>query len=183
MYAKWKPQVKISSPWVAIWREIDAMFGKDPEIKVTFDEDKPEVKLHVSNPEKADALSRILQNGKIFGNVVLNITVIPENKEQADIPRSVYSKAFAGNPVFRGVTTVNGAFTNPVTYVVFAKEVVQYFNDNLADINGNENTLYEDIAADILAPVRGVFYCTDATEANEEVCDGNCPEDREKRFN
>ena len=37
--------------------------------------------------------------------------------------------------------------------------MVQFFADNLADINGNRSTLFETIAAEVI-PLDGVFYCT-----------------------
>ena len=50
--------------------------------------------------------------------------------------------------------------TNPLTYVVLKKEVVQFFNDNLNDIHGLETTLYQTIAKDVFDGT-GVFFCTD----------------------
>lgn len=52
---------------------------------------------------------------------------------------------------------------NSFTYVVFEKEVVQYWNDNLADYNGLTSTLYQDLAKEIFedANLDGVYFCTD----------------------
>lgn len=50
------------------------------------------------------------------------------------------------------------------------KEVVQYFNDNIGDINGNCSTLYEIIARDIFPNVNGIYFCTEATTF---VCSNN----------
>ena len=48
-----------------------------------------------------------------------------------------------------------------MTYVVFKKEVVQYFNDSLGDIHGVCSTLMQDIAKDIFEDTEGVYFCTD----------------------
>ena len=46
-----------------------------------------------------------------------------------------------------------------MSFAVFAKEVVQYYNDDLTDINGLKSTLYEDIARDVF-DIDGINYCT-----------------------
>ena len=71
--------MKLSSPWVEFYREIEALFAQDDEVKVVYEEEKNEVKLYVENARKADALAQLLPTEKTFGNVVLKITVIPAN--------------------------------------------------------------------------------------------------------
>lgn len=155
--------MKISSPWVNYYREVQALFGKDPEIKVVYDENENEVKLYVENARKADALTRLLPSEKVFGNVTLKITVVPAN----DLDESkvvAFEEAFAGNPVLKYVwhaDTVMGAFN----YAVFKNEVVQYFNDDMSDINGNRSTLYQEIAKDVIGEEPGLFFCTEAANA------------------
>ena len=53
--------------------------------------------------------------------------------------------------------------TNPITYVIFKKEVVQYYNDSLSDAHGMCSTLYQDIAKRILDADEGIFFCTNDT--------------------
>ena len=137
------------------------MFGKDPDIKVEFDEDNYNIKLFVEKEDKANALVEILPIAKVFGNVVVTIEVIPaDSNEEKDI-LDVYQTAFAGNPVFSYAKQQQlGPFT--LDFVVFKPEVVQFFNDSLADINGNCSTLYQDIAQDIFEEDEGkVYFCTD----------------------
>jgi len=52
-------------------------------------------------------------------------------------------------------------FNNPVDYVVFRNEVVQFFNDEMGDPNGLKSTLYQDIAKDVFADKDGIFFCTE----------------------
>lgn len=79
----------------------------------------------------------------------------------------MYKAAFEGNAAFNYLETVEGVFTNPISYVVFANEVVQFFNDDLNDIHGLKSTLYEDIARDVFEKKDGMCFCTDLPE--EEV--------------
>ena len=153
--------VKLASPWVQYYREIEALFGDDPDIKVLFDEDDLVVRLLVNDHDKADALTQLLPASKEFGNVTLYISVIPNNEVAAPSKISLLKRAFHGNPAFRYAASAEGLYTNPIHYVVFANKVVQYFNDDLGDVNGLCSTLYQEIAKDILGESDGVHYCTD----------------------
>jgi len=158
-------KVGLSAPWVTFYREINALFGDDPDIHIEYDEDEVEVKLFVQNSDKADALTQLLPTEKAFGNVVLKITVIPAN-EPAPTKASLIARAFQGNPVYSYGTTVDGIMSNPIHYVVFANKVVQFFNDDLGDVNGNCSTLYQEIAKDVLGAEEGVHYCTDVIDSS-----------------
>ena len=72
-------ELGLSSPWINFAREINAFFKEDPEVKVTYNDEENIVKLYVNSDEKADALSALLPMEKEFGNVKLNIEVIPAN--------------------------------------------------------------------------------------------------------
>lgn len=153
-------EVKLSPPWSVFYNQIEAMFGKDPDIKIVYDEDNLIIKLYVNNEKKSTALCQLLPNTKVFGNVTLKIEVIPANENGVNL-KSLFQNAFEGNPVFSYIEAVEGVFTNPINYVVFKKEVVQYFNDDLGDVHGVCSTLYQEIAKDIFGDKDSVFFCTD----------------------
>lgn len=152
--------MKLSSPWVEFYRELEALFAEDDEVKVVYDEENNEVKLYVENVRKADALTQLLPTEKTFGNVTLKVTVIPANNAEVS-KADLIAEAFEGNPALsyvQHVDAVIGAFD----YAVFKNKVVQFFDDNLSDINGNKSTLYENIAKDVFGENVGVFFCTEA---------------------
>ena len=157
-------KLKLSAPWVTLHREVVALFGGDPDIEIEYlagDGEDPTIKLYVNGQDKADAIERILPESYDFGGVVVNMVIVPANRlESKD---ALYRRAFEGNPAFSYAVTAEGIFTNPITYVVFKNKVVQFWNDDLSDVNGNETTLYESIAADIIDD-DGVCYCTDTPE-------------------
>ena len=156
--------VKISPPWVQYVNELNALFEKDKEIKIVYDNDNLEVALYVEDNSKAEALSSILPSEKKFGSVTLKINVLPANT--SDSIASKFAKAFKGNPILKDTIEVSDAFTNPITYFVFQKEVVQYYNDNLGDPYGLKSTLYQDIAKDVFENHDGVLFCTSKTDQN-----------------
>ena len=137
-------RVKLSAPWDEFYNEVNELFRYDDEVRVVFFEEQKKIKLYVDNPAKAEALQKLLPQKKEWGKVALLIEVIPSNKEKkTELTRSIWSVAFTGNTAVSFIYTIDGIFSNPLTYVVFVNEVVQYFNDNLGDINGNRSTLYE----------------------------------------
>ena len=161
-------KLNLSAPWYIYVRELRALFGQDPEINIVFDEDNLEVKLYVEDEDKADAISILLPAVKTFGAVALKITVIPANKENLKGPKTLYDTAFKGNPVYAHSTEFQGLYNQPITYVVFKKEVVQYYSDDLGDENGVTSTLYQDIAKDVINK-DGVYFCTDVVDKNEVI--------------
>lgn len=159
-------RLKISPPWITYLNELQALFREDPEITIKYDNDEKQVKLYIRNAEKAGALDVLLPTARTFGNVVLYITVVPENAYEDVSEASVkelFDMAFEDNPAYAFSKEVHGMWSFNCTYVVFKNKVVQFFNDNLLDIYGNVSTLYQEVASDVFAHngFLGVAYCTD----------------------
>lgn len=152
-------KVKLSSPWVLYYHELQAFFEKDSEVEVVFDEEETEIKLFVDNPRKADALTQLLPAEKKFGSMEVKVTVIPANNLKKTKFRLI-QEALDGNDAVIYFDSED-VFTNPIGYVVFDKEVVQYFTDDLSDIHGCRSTLYQDMAKEIFGNLDGVCFCTD----------------------
>lgn len=165
-------KLKLSPPWDTYYQELNAMFKNDPEVHVVMDDDEYSVKLYVESADKAAALQELLPEEVQFGNVTLKVTVVPantqnerlltHNKNHPGYTELMFRTAFDRNPALSDVVTVQGIFGFSACYVIFKKEVVQYYNDNMSDINGLCSTLYENIARDIFKPDLGAFYCTSA---------------------
>lgn len=151
--------VKILSPWAVYAHELEAFFAKDDDVLVSYDNDKVKVKLYVRDKKKADALTMLLPTYKNFGNVTLAITVIPANSltSVADLLQD----ALEGNEAFSRIIEVKDVMSNPINYVLFEKEVVQYPTDDLGDANGLRSTLYQDMAKEIFGDLEGIFFCTE----------------------
>lgn len=153
--------MKLSAPWITFVHEIEALFEKDYDVNVKYDSSENILKLYVEDSRKADALTKLLPEKKEFGNIILGIEVIPANNEAtiADL----FTDAFFGNPAVEFVQTSETPF-GEVNYIVFKNKVVQFFNDQLDDLNGNKSTLYENIARDVFGDKHAVFYCTEAAK-------------------
>jgi len=147
----------LSAPWVEFYRQVEALFRRDSGVKVIYDEANRDLRLYVEDGKKAAALLDLLPTEKKFGRVTLRVTVVPANgvADGWEI-----SDLFKGNRAVDFIQETHGITILNMTYVVFKKEVVQYFTDDLGDYFGMKSTLYEDLAREILDPVNGVYYCT-----------------------
>ena len=152
--------MKLISPWINFYREICALFKRDKDVSVVYDEDENVITLYVDSATKADALDYLLPMERTFGNVTVKISVVPSNNE-GEHPENLIEDAFRGNPAYAFHKTISGILSNDITYVVFENSVVQYFNDDLGDIYGQRSCLYQDIAKDILGHNKGLYFCTD----------------------
>lgn len=154
-------RISLSPPWITFVKELEQMFLYDAEVHVVYDDDEHVVKLYVDSTLKASALKRLLPEVKVFGDITLIIQIVSANGTATVTKHNLYPAAFAGNGALAYTKTVTGIFTNDLTYVVFRKQVVQYYNDDLGDVNGQKSTLYEDIARDLFLERDGVYFCTD----------------------
>lgn len=152
--------VAISPPWLTFFREIRELFSGDSEVTVDYDDDKKEIKLRVDNEEKAEALSKILPTERDFGGVIVTIMVVPANKAECT-REELFRKAFKGNDNVVEIFSVPDEMAYSPTYVIFKKEVVQFYNDNMGDAHGNTSTLHQEIAKDIFRNAPGILFCTD----------------------
>lgn len=166
-------KLKLTSPWHTYYNELKAFFREDPEVTVLFDEDNMEIKLLVRDGEKAEALSGILNLHKEFGDTNLTVAIVPANQPTSAAMKyleaittnenyeMLYVYALSGNDEFSEAYKIEGALGYDAVYVVFKKNVIQYYTDNLGDLHGVKSTLMENIARDIFVQHPGVFFCTE----------------------
>ena len=153
-------KLQLSPPWVTYYKELKALLGHDREIFMMFDQEEMVIRIYVDNVDKANALEQLLVSSKTFGNVTVNIEVIPSNTVRYVQGENAYDVAFGGNPMYRYSREALLPLGGRLFYVVWDCEAAQFFNDNLADVNGNKTMLYEDIARDVLKEEACVYHCT-----------------------
>lgn len=151
-------KVTLSSPWTEYYNKLCTLFMRDPDVRVSMADDPPVITVRVANAVKADALAQLLPEEMVFGNVVLQIRVVPANEAQTreDLLRC----ALYGNPVVSSIShyaTIFGEYT----YVMFKPIVAQYYNDNMRDPHGITTTVYQELAREILGEDAGTVYCTE----------------------
>lgn len=149
--------VKMASPWNIFAKQIHELFKYDDDIHVLYsDEDPYHIQIMVDSEDKYNALTQLMPPEKEFGNVKVQIDVVPSNKEKTD--RELFETLFEGNPVFSNVITNKLPTGDEINFVMFKPYVVQYYADNLRDPYGNNNELYGNIAEEVFGMRDGVQY-------------------------
>ena len=154
-------QFRVSPPWITHIHYIESIFGDDPDVTVISNEELRQVRLFVDGADKADAIAKLIKKKVAFGDETLTIEVVPCND---DTLASTVRKAFAGNDAIARIIDGSGSavpFYDDRVFVLFKPEVVQFFNDNLTDFYGNENTLYHLIAREVFDAGPSVAFGTE----------------------
>ena len=155
--------IKISPPWYTFFKEICELFKKDNDVVPVYEDEIKTITLRVATYEKAKALKKLIPSKKMFGNVTVNINI--DYKEQDKPISELFETAFENNPAFKYVFNFQTS-TGVITYIVFEKEVVQFWNDDMSDPHGITSTLYESIAKDVFDS-NGVIFSTDSEKDNK----------------
>ena len=161
-----KKELKVSSPWIHFVNELKVLFANDPEVEVKYFDEDYEVKLYIENEAKADALAKLLPSSVIFGNVALNVTIVPANSKEEDYGE-IFKTAFNGNPALDDVLSIS-ALGGTFLFAMFKKDVGQFFDDNISNPKGFKSMIYEDVAKDVLVSRSGVFITTSCEDKEEK---------------
>lgn len=154
-------KLQLFPPIVSYTNAIRELFKRDPEITMQWSDETATLTMLVDNPEKASALTNYLPDIKKIGRQEVKINIIPSNG-LAGAPVTEIDKVFAGNPIYNFSKKFPiDAFGNPIHYVVFNKEVIQYYENDLGDIYGMRSVLAEDLAREVLENTEGIYFCTD----------------------
>lgn len=172
-------KLNLIAPWNEYYEELNAFFKDDPDVTVLYDEEEKNIKVLVQETIKAEALTHLLKDEVEFGGIKLTVTVVPANEVTKGVKKLVtnignnenygemFERALVNNGAFAFTYTIDNVMGFNAVYVVFKKKVIQYYNDNLGDLNGMKSTLAEYIARDIFAVRNGVFFCTDVKDTKQ----------------
>lgn len=164
--------VGMQSPWVTTYGKIRSLFQNDPDLKISnLSGDHEGVytfAITSANVTKLTAIEKILKNEFVFGNVTLQVKFIYDDSEDDEkITANDFKNAFNGNSIVRDVKTVKNPFGDEQTFVMFGKDVIQFYNDDLTDLYGNFNGLSEDIAREVFNKTdASINYMTDVVPSN-----------------
>lgn len=163
--------VKLEAPWERYRKMVDALFKADDKVQVSdieSDDGGYVLSVLVYDHEKFLALDRALRKKVVFGNVTLHVDVYDMENEASD-GLALFREVFRDNPIAQEIVSRKDRAGVDWDFVCFRPQVVQFFDDDLTDINGNFTGLAEDIAREVFAGnERGVNFCTAALE--ETAC-------------
>ncbi len=161
--------LKLEAPWYTFQKKLAALFERDVDIKVgdIYECDAEDVQycldIEVRKHEKFVALDRVLPDVKEFGNVKLAITLYDEENNADNPDIALYKTIFEGNPILQDIKEIIDPAGVSHVYVQFKPEVIQFFDDDISDYNGNWSGLAQSIAQEVFDnDYRGVYFCTAA---------------------
>lgn len=159
--------IKLEAPWYTYQKKLNALFSKDPDIKVgeVYESDSEDydygIDIEIKNHEKFVALDRVLLKTVGFANIVLQITLFDEENSEQDPAIDLFKKVFEGNPIVKDIKETIDRTGTSRAYVRFEPDVVQFFDDDLGDYNGNWNGLAQDIAKEVFSKTSWqINFCT-----------------------
>lgn len=166
--------MKLEAPWNTFRKKLTVLFEPDPDITIGYLEetDAPGhylLDIQVSGHEKCLALRDVLPKHKYFGkvDVVLNVTEHVEEPDEDEDIVTTFSKIFRGNQLVNDIKDVVDPVGVHHGYVRFWPQVLQFYDDDLRDYEGNWSGLAQDIAREVFEDVDGVNFCTANVNENK----------------
>jgi len=157
----------VNPPWLTFWNKLKATLGAD--CSVTVDpldvSGSPYVaRITVPDPAQAAATVALLNPQHAFGNVVvvvevrdgLGLVVTATGPGSAEELSEWVRVAFRNNGWYRDVV-IKDLLGHRRVYPVFAKSVVQFFNDDLSELHSNFNVAAASVFANVLEHAPGGF--------------------------
>lgn len=167
--------VRLEAPWNTFAKKLKALFAQDSDIEVSDAYEAEEgsgkyvVDVSVLNHEKFVALDRVLVKEKHFGNIDLTINLFDLENDAEHAGIEIFKAVFKGNAAVAEIISRPDQTGTDWHYVCFKPEVVQFFDDDMTDVNGNFTGLMENIALEAFAKnCRGVNFCTAAVNKADE---------------
>lgn len=157
----------MNPPWATLWSQINAAFAGDALVSVNPPDDSANpfvIVLTVNDYTKAVAIASLLKARHDFGNVSVVVKVCNRQGSQiggvspnsADELSLIVRVAFNGNLLLTDVV-VRDLMGRQRVFPVIAKTVIQFYNDDLSELNGNYNAVAAAVLSEICEVEPGGF--------------------------
>ena len=158
-------EVGLQSPWIILHKGIYNLLSQDPDITVApnmIDAGNGVYETHISssNYEKLTALKKILINETKMGNITARL-VFDYAAPTDDIEVEDWRTAFEGNPLFKDIVPVSTPTGSEVDYVLFSRDILTYYVDDLSDLYGNKHIIVADLVNQVANETIGINICTE----------------------
>ena len=178
--------VKLSPPWNTYNNMVRVLFDVDPEITVgniykASEEDQNEYtyafEIATTNKDKFVALNKLMDQYITFGNVIVKQVIIDNSGDETNPYIELYENLFNGNPNLKDIKSITDPAGRQHHYIRFQPEVLQFYNDDLTDYNGNKSCLAEDIAYEMFSNNMdsSINFCTADIRENDDPDVVNAP--------
>lgn len=162
---------KLSPPWYTLRNQLAYTIGKDPYVSISelIPIDNGDYRLDINvyyNINKAKSLRAIIPEEYTFGNITVKTHIYDLQNKEVPVERileytvkeiaSIFYSALHFNKLFRGVILTKDFITSEdqnllgqVT-VIIAKDIIQFYNDDLTDLCGNYNEVASKVFEELL---------------------------------
>lgn len=139
--------LKLGAPWATYAARVGKLFERDGAVSAEYDDGACKLTLRVEGRGKAEAIGRLLPAEVAFGNVKLEVEVVPSDGEPSEA--EAFRVAFAGNPALVDVVEGQGP-AGDIAFALFAPEAVQLFEDDISEYGGLTTLTCKDLAESVL---------------------------------
>lgn len=167
-------KLRLEAPWYTYQKKLGKLFELDEQIDVgeIYQPDDDEVDyaidIGVKNHKKFIALDRAMPNAVDFGNVRVRINLLDEENMEDDPAIELFKTIFEGNRLVKDIKELTDNLGITHAYVRFYPEVIQFFDDDLSDYNGNWSGLAQNIAKEVFTGTSWeINFCTADIRENE----------------
>jgi hypothetical protein len=165
-------QFGLQSPWVIFHKGIYNLFTQDPDITVEptirkCGDGLYETHISSSNFEKLNALKKIIKNEIQMGNILVRV-IFDYDAPTDSISADDWKTAFEGNPLFKDIVSVPTPTGGAVNYVLFTRDILTYFVDDVTDLYGNKHIIVADLVKQVVNETIGINICTEYNEDADE---------------
>lgn len=155
-------KVKLSPPWVGHMSMLASFFKGDKRVRIGSVEGRTGI-IEVFCNDMYQALSLVLRQKIRFGNVTLNINLVPSNgmklktKEMSDL--DALKVVLKKNPAFDKIRTTKDGPMQFVT-ALFKPVVLQWYNDNIGNPWKLTTSIFESEANKVFKGELGICWST-----------------------
>ena len=163
--SKFENRAKMSPPWYEYYRKVLNLFQGDKDIKISdldkVSDSEYNFSIESQNGDKIQAIEKLIGRSTVIGNVTVTIDYKCAEVENESWAKTLET-AFTGNPLFKEVIAERDPILQVTFYyAVFARDIVSFWNDNLADYSGNMHYIAADLADEVVSAKTGVNFCTE----------------------
>ena len=144
-------KVGLESPWCRFYKILYNLFEKDDSVEITMEEGSP-VKINIgcSNACKLEAIKKVVGSSRSFGNVKVDIIYLLADSDDEPIALEEFVEAFKDTGYLVDAKTAETPTGDKVSFPIMAKDVIQFYDDNISDYYGNATIVVADAVKEIL---------------------------------
>ena len=174
--------LNLSPPPYTYFNFLKHSIGNDPCLEVlemqVMEGGNYLIQIEVEVRSKARALAVILKLHQNIGNENIYIEVLNNGRivrPQEDYRTmrdfiKMFECALSTNHYFDRATFIKTISGMPIVFLIFKKEVIQFFNDDLSDLYANFNGVAADVFREVMrSPINGIFI-NPSTAMEEDEC-------------